>query len=107
MNFIPAKLDVWRESLRYGIGQHAKQAQDTGRGDLIVQTKYPIGTDPQVMDRLLRIAADPKQSERLFAAIDRLGLDSGDQPMAAGPGSATRRSSAPRAGRRRGPQAPA
>ncbi len=63
----------------YGIGLPAKQAQDTGRGSLIVQTKYPIGTDPKVMDRLLRIAADPKQSERLLAVIDRLGLDSGDQ----------------------------
>ncbi len=33
--------------------QHANQAQDTGRGDIIVQPKYPIGTDPQAMDRLI------------------------------------------------------
>ncbi len=45
VNFVPAKLDVWREAMRYGIGKHANQAQDTGRGDLIVQPKYPIGTN--------------------------------------------------------------
>jgi hypothetical protein len=31
------------------------------------------------MDRLLRVAADPKASKQLLAIIDRLGLDSGDQ----------------------------
>jgi hypothetical protein len=65
--------------LEYGIGLPAKMAPDGGNNQLIVQPMYPIGTDPMVMDRLLRIAADPKQSERLVAAIDRLGLDSGDQ----------------------------
>jgi hypothetical protein len=39
--------------MRYGIGKHANQAQDTGRGDIIVQPKYPIGTDPHAMDRLI------------------------------------------------------
>ncbi len=53
VNFVPATLDVWREAMRYGIGKHANQAQDTGRGDLIVQPKYPIGTDPKAMDQLI------------------------------------------------------
>ncbi len=45
------KVDVWREALRYGIGKHANQAPDTGRGGLIFHTKFPLGTDPDAMDR--------------------------------------------------------
>ncbi len=37
--------------MRYGIGKHANQAPDTGRGDLIMQIKFPLGTDPDAMDR--------------------------------------------------------
>ncbi len=68
-----------RLCLEYGIGLPAKMAPDGGNNQLIVQPKYPIGTDPKVMDRLLRVAADPKASKQLLAIIDRLGLDSGDQ----------------------------
>jgi hypothetical protein len=50
---LPYKMQVWVEMNRYGIGKHANQAQDTGRGDFIVQPKYPIGTDPHAMDRLI------------------------------------------------------
>ncbi len=35
------------------IQKNDNQAQDTGRGDLIVQPKYPIGTDPKAMDQLI------------------------------------------------------
>ncbi len=68
VNFIPAKLDVWRESMRYGIGKHANQAQDTGRGDLIVQPKSPIGTDPDAMERYVE------------EEIERRGLVPGRRP---------------------------
>jgi hypothetical protein len=47
----PIQLEIWRETMRYGIGKHANQAQDTGRGDLIFQAKFPLGTDPDAMDR--------------------------------------------------------
>ncbi len=51
LNLIPHQMEIWRESMRYGIGQHAKQAQDTGRGNLIFQIKFPLGTDPDAMER--------------------------------------------------------
>jgi hypothetical protein len=47
------KISVWQELLRYGIGKHANHATDTGRGDIQVVPKYPIGTDPKAMDRLI------------------------------------------------------
>jgi hypothetical protein len=34
--------------MRYGIGQHAKQVQDTGRGDLIVQPKTRSARTPRL-----------------------------------------------------------
>ncbi len=46
-------LRVWLELRRrrgYGIGKHANQAPDTGRGDLIVQPKFPIGTDEEALE---------------------------------------------------------
>ncbi len=49
----PISMTAVRLCLEYGIGLPTKQAQDTGRGDIIVQPKYPIGTDPKVMERLI------------------------------------------------------
>ncbi len=37
--------------LEYGIGLPAKMAPDTGRGDLIFHTKFPLGTDPDALER--------------------------------------------------------
>ncbi len=36
--------------LEYGIGLPAKMAPDTGRGNLIFHTKFPLGTDPDAME---------------------------------------------------------
>ncbi len=41
-----------RLCLEYGIGLPTKQSQEIVRGQLIVQPKYPIGTDPLAMRRL-------------------------------------------------------
>jgi hypothetical protein len=51
LNLIPHQMEIWRESMRYGIGKHANQAPDTGRGDLIFHTKFPLGTDPDALER--------------------------------------------------------
>ncbi len=51
INMTPIQLEIWRETMRYGIGKHANQAQDTGRGDLIFHTKFPLGTDPDALER--------------------------------------------------------
>ncbi len=51
VNILPLKFEVWREVMRYGVGKHANQAQDTGRGDLILQPKFPIGTDEEALER--------------------------------------------------------
>jgi hypothetical protein len=37
------------EALRYGIGQHAKQAQESDRRPFIVQPTLPIGTSAKEM----------------------------------------------------------
>ncbi len=48
VNFLPAKISVLVESLRYA--------------QLIVQLRYPIGTDPLVMRRLLEREADRREA---------------------------------------------
>jgi hypothetical protein len=53
-------------------------AQDTGRGDMIVVPKYPIGTDPKAMDRLIEdeiakrgYIPDPQRHRGQVQAKDR------------------------------------
>ncbi len=73
VNFLPAKISVLVEGLRYGIGQHAKHAPESDRRPLIVQPKYPIGTDPLVMRRLEEEALDraAARGPRAVPARDR------------------------------------
>ncbi len=46
VNMMPYKIQALVESLRYGIGKHANQAQDTGRGDLIFQPSSRLARTP-------------------------------------------------------------
>jgi hypothetical protein len=60
---------AFNPKLRYGIGKHANQAADTGRGDIQIIPKYPIGTDPKVMERLIKDEIERRYGPEVAAQL--------------------------------------
>ncbi len=52
VNMLPAKIDVWRTSLLYGIGTPPKAQPDAAHSQLIMRPQFMPGTDDEVRRQL-------------------------------------------------------
>jgi hypothetical protein len=68
LNLIPAKMTLFQESLRYGIGTPAKQVPEGGHATLQIVVQTPLGEDPIEEREKAQALEDAKEVHRLGGA---------------------------------------